>query len=96
MTFPQARLTDSHICALSLGAPAPITGPCAPTVLVQYLPAARITDLCAGVLPPGPHPIVKGSATVLISCLPAARMGVDPCAGGGAIVLGAMTVLTGG
>lgn len=96
MTFPQARITDVHVCSLTLGSPMPIVGPCAMTVLVSGLPAARVTDVCAGILPPGAHPIVKGSATVLINCLPAARMGVDPCAGGGAIVMGAFTVLTGG
>ncbi|VDC32778.1 PAAR domain-containing protein [Pseudogemmobacter humi] len=96
MTFPQARILDVHVCSLTLGAPMPVTGPCAPTVLVSNLPAARITDICAGILPPGAHPIAKGSMTVLIGSLPAARLGVDPCAGGGAIVMGAFTVLTGG
>ena len=52
-----------------------------------------MTDMAIGV--PGPHPILKGSMTVLIQKLPAARIG-DLCAGGGAIVLGAPTVLTGG
>ena len=42
-----------------------------------------------------PDTIVKGSATVLIGKLPAARMG-DTCAHGGAIVLGCPTVLIGG
>ena len=96
MTAPQARITDVHVCGLTMGAPMPVTGPCAMTVLVGGLPAARITDICAGVLPPGAHPLVKGSTTVLISVLPAARLGLDPCAGGGAIVMGAFTVLTGG
>lgn len=42
-----------------------------------------------------PDSIVKGSATVLINKLPAARMG-DSTAHGGVIVLGLPTVLIGG
>jgi uncharacterized Zn-binding protein involved in type VI secretion len=42
-----------------------------------------------------PDVIVKGSVTVLIGNLPAARMG-DTTAHGGVIVLGAPTVLIGG
>ncbi len=95
MGFPQARLTDIHTCPLTQGAPTPITGPGAPTVLVAGLPAARMTDLVPGVIPPAPHPIAKGSMTVLIMNLPAARL-TDLCSGGGAITLGAPTVLTGG
>lgn len=89
----QARITDIHVCTLTVGVPAPISGPCAITVLVNNLPAARLTDLCAGV---SPHPIAKGSMTVMIGKLPAARLGLDPCSGGGAITLGSVNVLTGG
>jgi uncharacterized Zn-binding protein involved in type VI secretion len=96
MCFPQARVTDPHICPATLGAPTPILPPCALTVLVMGLPAARLTDLCTGVLPPAPHPIAKGSVTVMIMGLPAARMAVDPCSAGGVIAMGAPTVLTGG
>ena len=46
--------------------------------------------------PPPPHPIVKGSMTVMIGKRPAARLGIDPCATGGAIIKGALTVMTGG
>jgi len=91
--LPQARLTDMHTGPCTLGVPAPILPPCALTVLVCKLPAARMTDMAIGV--PGPHPIAKGSMTVLIQKMPAARIG-DLCAGGGAIVMGAPTVLTGG
>ncbi|MGR3343374.1 MAG: PAAR domain-containing protein [Paracoccaceae bacterium] len=91
MTLPQARLTDLHSCVLTAGVPAPILPPCALTVLVNYLPAARLSDMCAGI---SPHPIAKGSFTVLISCLPAARIG-DLCSGPGAITLGSVNVLTG-
>ena len=96
MTMPQARLLDLHVCSATLGAPTPILPPCMPTTLVCYLPAARMGDLCAGVLPPVPHPIAKGSMTVLIGKLPAARMLIDPCSLGGVITMGAPTVLTGG
>jgi uncharacterized Zn-binding protein involved in type VI secretion len=42
-----------------------------------------------------PDTILKGSATVLVTKKPAARVG-DTCAHGGAIVMGAPTVLIGG
>src|SRR3546814_8131755 len=50
-------------------------------------------DLCA--CPGPPNAIVKGSATVLIGGLPAARLG-DATAHGGAITNGCATVLIGG
>ncbi|WP_238705188.1 PAAR domain-containing protein [Parasedimentitalea marina] len=62
------------------------------TVLVGKLPAARVTDM---VLAVPPHPIAKGSGTVLISGLPAARI-LDNAACGGMIVKGEFTVLVGG
>lgn len=97
---PQARMTDMHTGPCTLGAPMPILPPCAVTVIVVKLPAARVTDICAGVGPPPasvpiPHPLAKGSMTVLINKLPAARIG-DLCGMGGAIVMGAPTVITGG
>ena len=97
---PAARLTDMHACPMQTpGLPpiphvgGPINGPCAPTVLIGGLPAARISDMAVCVGPP--DTIVKGSATVLIAGLPAARIG-DTCAHGGAIVVGLPTVLIGG
>lgn len=89
---PQSRVTDVHTGVCSVGVPAPILPLCAVTVLVCKLPAARVTDMVAGV---SPHPIAKGSMTVLINSLPAVRIG-DLCSGGGAIGMGAPTVLTGG
>jgi uncharacterized Zn-binding protein involved in type VI secretion len=64
-----------------------------PTVLICSLPAARVTDMavCAG----GPDVIARGSATVLIGGLPAARQG-DNTAHGGIIVMGCPTVIIGG
>jgi uncharacterized Zn-binding protein involved in type VI secretion len=62
-------------------------------VLTGALPQARVTDqaLCVG----PPDIIVKGSMTVLVNSLPAARIG-DMTAHGGSIVLGCFTVLIGG
>jgi uncharacterized Zn-binding protein involved in type VI secretion len=100
MTKPAARLTDMHTCPMVTPAlppiphvGGPIAGPCAPTVLVGNLPAARVTDLAICVGPP--DPIVQGSTSVLICGLPAARMG-DLTTHGGIIVMGHPTVLVGG
>src|SRR5437588_5127713 len=97
MGQPAARATDMHVCPMMTGpvphVGGPILPPCAPTVLIGCLPAARVTDMATCVGPP--DIIVKGSATVLISCLPAARIG-DQTAHGGVIVLGLFTVLVGG
>jgi len=57
------------------------------------MPAARATDMCLCVGPP--DVIAKGSMTVLIGKMPAARMG-DLTAHGGTIVMGCPTVLIGG
>jgi uncharacterized Zn-binding protein involved in type VI secretion len=51
-----------------------------PTVMINGLPAARVTDMtiiCSlpGCVPGGPGMIAMGSATVMISKLPAARAG---------------------
>ena len=99
MTLPQARGTDLCLCAAFAPSPAgpvpgssPIVPPCAVTVLVANLPAARMGDLHIGL---GPHPIAKGSATVLIMNQPAARI-LDSTACGGMVMKGEPTVLTGG
>lgn len=94
---PAARLTDMHVCPMVTGVVphvgGPIIAPCCPTVMIAFLPAARVTDMVTCVGPP--DMIVKGSATVMIGFLPAARMG-DPTVHGGTIVLGAPTVIIGG
>jgi uncharacterized Zn-binding protein involved in type VI secretion len=96
MGMPQARVTDMHVCPMVTGivphVGGPILPPCAITVLVGALPAARVTDMALCVGPP--DIIVLGSFTVLIMNLPAARIG-DMTAHGGVIVLGMFTVLTG-
>jgi len=94
---PAARLTDMHQCPMvTPGLPpiphvgGPILGPCAPTVLIGGLPAARVGDTC------GADAIVLGSLTVMIGGMPAARVG-DITAGGGTVLPpGAPTVVIGG
>ena len=94
---PAARLTDMHTCPMATppGIPhvgGPILPPCSPNVLIGFLPAARVTDKCLCVGPP--DVIVKGSGTVMINNLPAARIG-DNTAHGGVIVAGCPTVMIG-
>lgn len=92
-----ARLNDLHTCPLANGPTphigGPIMAPCAQTVLIGNLPAARVGDncICTGHI----DKIIQGSATVLIEGLPAARQG-DMTAQGGVIVSGAQTVQIGG
>ncbi len=94
---PAARVTDMHVCPMVTGVVphvgGPILPPCCPTVLIGFLPAARVTDMLTCVGPP--DVIVMGSTSVLIGFLPAARLG-DPTAHGGTIVLGEFTVMIGG
>jgi len=97
MGQPAARLSDMHTCPMATGpvphVGGPILPPCAVTVLIGALPAARVTDMATCVGPP--DVIVKGSATVLTCSLPQARI-ADQTAHGGIIVLGCFTVLVGG
>jgi uncharacterized Zn-binding protein involved in type VI secretion len=94
--LPAARVSDMHVCPMVTGVVphvgGPILPPGEPTVLIGFLPAARVGDMCTCVGPP--DVIAMGSTTVMIGFLPAARMG-DPTAHGGTIVLGCMTVLIG-
>ncbi len=93
---PAARLTDMHVCPMVTGlvphVGGPIVSPGEPTVLIENLPAARVSDMlvCNG----PPDVIAMGSPTVLIGGLMAARLG-DPTAHGGVIVMGAPTVMIG-
>jgi uncharacterized Zn-binding protein involved in type VI secretion len=93
---PAARVTDMHVCPMVTGiiphVGGPILPPGAPTVLIGFLPAARMSDMLTCVGPP--DVIVMGSPTVLIDFLMAARMG-DPTAHGGTIILGEPTVMIG-
>jgi uncharacterized Zn-binding protein involved in type VI secretion len=92
-----ARVTDMHTCPMVTGVVphvgGPILPPCCPTVIIGFLPAARVTDMALCVGPP--DVIAKGSATVMIGGLPAARLG-DMTAHGGVIVMGCPTVIVGG
>ena len=94
---PAARVTDMHVCPMVTGTVphvgGPILPPCCPTVLIGFLPAARVTDRATCVGPP--DVIVKGSTSVMIGFLPAARIG-DTTAHRGKITLGCLTVNIGG
>ena len=93
---PAARVTDMHTCPMVTGlvphVGGPILPPCCPTVLIGYLPAARVGDMAVCVGPP--DVIAMGSTTVLIGYMPAARVG-DQTAHGGVIAMGEFTVLIG-
>ena len=65
-----------------------------PTVLINGLAAAQVGATCVCVAP-APDVIIKGSATVTIGGLAAARLG-DATAHGGTIVSGAPDVMIGG
>ena len=93
---PAARISDMHVCPMVTGVVPHVGGPIAvgcPTVMIGFLPAARVGDMCVCVGPP--DTIAKGSATVMIGNMPAARLG-DQTAHGGVIVLGCPTVMIGG
>jgi len=97
---PAARVGDMHTCPMATpGLPpiphvgGPILPPGAVTVMIGFMPAARITDMALCVGPP--DVIAKGSTSVMINGLPAARLG-DQTAHGGVIVVGCPTVMIGG
>lgn len=88
---PAARITDLHTCPL----PSHVGGPVVvgePTVLIGYMPAARVGDqlICAT----GPDKVAMGESTVVIGNADAARLG-DPTVHGGRIVVGCPTVIIG-
>ena len=92
-----ARLTDMHVCPMvTVLVPhvgGPIVSPGCPTVMIGFLPAARVSDMAVCVGPP--DVIAMGSSTVIIGGMPAARMG-DMTVHGGNIVEGCPTVIIGG
>lgn len=94
---PAARVGDLHTCPMVTGTVPHVGGPVLPpgstTVLIGGQPAARATDTCTCTGPP--DTISKGSATVMIDNLMAARMG-DQTAHGGVISAGCPTVQIGG
>ena len=94
--MPAARISDMHVCPMVTGVVPHVGGPVCkgePTVIIGFMPAARLGDQCVCVGPP--DMIAKGSATVKIGFMPAARMG-DMTVHGGSIILGFPTVLIGG
>jgi len=64
-----------------------------PTVMIGFMPAARVGDMatCAG----PPDAIALGSMSVIIGGMPAARLG-DMTVHGGVIAMGCPTVIIGG
>ena len=96
MGKPAARLTDLHVCPMVTGlvphVGGPISGPCVPTVIVGFMPAAVVGDMCICVGPP--DTIAMGSPTVFIGGKMAARIG-DPTMHGGVITTGWPTVFIG-
>jgi uncharacterized Zn-binding protein involved in type VI secretion len=93
---PAARITDMHVCPMVTGivphVGGPILPPGAPTVLIDFLPAATVTSMATCVGPP--DIIVLGSMGVLINYMPAARLG-DLTAHGGVIMMGSPTCIIG-
>lgn len=94
---PAARISDMHTCPMlnpdgspHVGGPI-ITG--FPTVMIGFMPAARVSDMAVCVGPP--DVIAVGSMTVMIGSMQAARIG-DMTVHGGTIVAGCPTVLIGG
>lgn len=90
-----ARISDMHTCPMVTGEVPHVGGPIVTgeaTVLVGYMPAARVSDMATCVGPP--DTIAKGAPTVLIGYMPAARVG-DTTAHSGVIVAGCPTVLIG-
>jgi uncharacterized Zn-binding protein involved in type VI secretion len=96
MGQPAARITDMHTCPMVTGVVphvgGPIIPPCAVTVLIGSLCAARIGDMATCVGPP--DVIALASFSVVTMGMPQARMG-DITVHGGVIVLGDFTVLVG-
>jgi len=93
---PAARITDMHTCPKVEPGPVPhvggpiITGEV--TVIIGFVPAARVTDKLVCVGPP--DAVSRGEATVIIGNKDAARLG-DPTEHGGVIVVGCPTVIIG-
>lgn len=95
---PAARISDMHVCPMVTPGLPPIPhvgGPIMtgyPTVMIGFMPAARVSDMAVCVGPP--DAIAMGSPTVIIGGMMAARIG-DPTVHGGSIVMGCPTVIIG-
>lgn len=101
--FAAARVGDpiTHDMLVPSGVIAPsVVCPCAMPVMIEYLPAAHVNHVvaCTGVIsaglahpPPPPTPpniIVKGSTSVFIHNMPAARWTMAPDVGACGVFLG--------
>jgi len=93
---PAARISDMHVCPMLNPDESPhVGGPICtgfPTVMIGFMPAARVSDMAICVGPP--DTIAMGSMTVMIGNMQAARLG-DPTVHGGTVVVGCPTVLIG-
>ncbi len=92
---PAARISDMHACPLVTGVVPHVGGPISmgcPTVMIGFMPAARVGDMAVCVGPP--DAIAMGSFTVIIGGMPAARLG-DLTVHGGVVTLGCPTVIIG-
>lgn len=84
-----------HVCPMVTALVPHVGGPIAkgePTVMIGFMPAARVADQLVCVGPP--DMIAMGSATVFIGFMPAARLG-DQTVHGGVITVGFPTVMIG-
>lgn len=100
-TGPAARISDMHTCPMATpGTPpvphvgGPVIPPCAITVIIGGLPAARVGDMAVCVGPP--DTIMVGSMTVIIQGQNAARVGDTTMHGGVITGPGCPTVIIGG
>lgn len=93
---PAARITDNHLCPKVEPGPVPhVGGPVIsgePTVMIGFMPAARVGDTLVCVGPP--DAVSAGEPTVVIGNKDAARIG-DPTEHGGRVVQGCLTVIIG-
>ena len=95
---PAARIGDMHVCPMATPGTPPIPhvgGPVSigcPTVMIGFMPAARVADMCVCVGPP--DSIAMGSPTVQVCNMMQARLG-DPTVHGGTITLGCPQVMVG-
>jgi len=95
---PAARISDLHVCPMATPGTPPIPhvgGPVVmgcPTVMIGFMPAARVGDPLTCVGPP--DAVAMGSMTVFIGGMPAARMG-DMTVHGGVIAAGFPQVMIG-
>jgi uncharacterized Zn-binding protein involved in type VI secretion len=93
---PAARISDHHTCPAVEPGPKPHVGGGVsagePTVLIGFMPAARIGD--AAVCKGPADAVAAGEPSVLIGDKDAARLG-DPTSHGGVVVAGCPTVIIG-